>query len=340
MITLKKIIPAGLLCAGLILIAAQSQADCNVNSSGNVSIGKVPSITLAENGVQSSQFSAGLSCSGFSLAFANMTYLKYRVDQIPANYINSATGERLTVNYLDTNDKVIARGNEVDMSTFTIVNFFTGPDSSLPFYAKINSGQAVSPGIYRAETPFKVKWYYSVPEAALVGLGSYFHSPNFDRGFWGFGLKWGTGSDASLNLSIEVLPDCRISTRDVNFGTAAFATAFEPVQTSMGIRCSVKTPYKVGLNNGLYPQSGNQRAMKTSSGNNFLRYEIYKNTTSERWGSNGSEQWLSTNATTNAGVYDAKTQQGYTFTTKILENNPDNLPAGVYSDTITVQVEF
>ncbi|MEK5782585.1 hypothetical protein VXE43_21885, partial [Acinetobacter baumannii] len=65
MITLKKIIPAGLLFSGFILISAQSQADCSVNSSGNVSIGKVPSITLTENGVQSSQFSAGLSCSGF-----------------------------------------------------------------------------------------------------------------------------------------------------------------------------------------------------------------------------------------------------------------------------------
>jgi energy-converting hydrogenase Eha subunit C len=43
----KKIIPAGLLFSGLILITAQSYADCSVNSSV-MSIGKVPSITLAE----------------------------------------------------------------------------------------------------------------------------------------------------------------------------------------------------------------------------------------------------------------------------------------------------
>lgn len=340
MITLKKIIPAGLLFSGLILITAQSYADCNVNSSGNVSIAKISSITLNESGVQSTQFSSGLACRGFSLAALNTTYLKYRVDQMPVNYINSVTGERLTVNYLDTNNNPINVGQERDMSSFTIINFFTGADGSLPFYARINPGQAVSPGIYKAETSFNVRWYYSVPAIAVLGIGFYYSSPGFSRGFLGSGFKWGSGSDSSINLSIEVLADCRIATNDVNFGTAPFASEFKPVQTSMGIRCSVKTPYKVSLNNGLYPQNGNQRAMKSSNSNNYLNYEIYKNATAERWGSNGSESWSSANATTNAGIYDAKTQQGYAFTTKVLETNSLSLPAGKYSDTITVQVEF
>ncbi|MFW1747759.1 spore coat protein U domain-containing protein [Acinetobacter guillouiae] len=339
MITLKKIIPAGFLFSGLILITAQSYADCSVNSSGNVSIGKVPSITLAENGVQSSQFSAGLSCGGFSLAALNTTYLKYRVDQMPINYINSVTGERLIVNYLDTNSNPISVGQERDLSGFTIINFFTGPNGALPFYAKINPGQTVSPGIYRSETPFKVKWYYSVPAIAVIGIGFFFESPGFKRPGIFSDLNWGSGSDASLNLSIEVLPDCRIATNDVNFGTAAFASEFQPVKTSMGIRCSVKTPYKVSLNDGLYPQNGNQRAMKSETGNNYMSYEIYKNSTTERWGRN-NEQWLSDVATTNPGIYDGNTQQGYAFTTKILDTNSLSLPAGKYSDTVTVQVEF
>jgi len=340
MIMLKKIIPAGLLFSGLILINAQSHAECDVNSSGKVSMGQVPSITLAESGVASNQFSAGLKCEGFSLAFANITYLKYRVDQIPVNYINSVTGERLTINYLDTNKNPINLGKEVEMNTFSLVNFFNGPEGSLPFYAKINPGQTVSPGIYRAETPFKVKWYHSVPAFAFIGAGFFYESPGFNRGFLGFGFNWGTGKDASLDLSVEVLPDCRIATNDVNFGTAPFATAFKPVNTSMGIRCSVKTPYYVSLNNGLYPQNGNQRAMKSNNGNNYLTYEIYKNATTERWGNNASERWSSANATTNAGNYNGITQQSYAFTTKILETNPDNLPAGNYNDTVTIQVEF
>lgn len=339
MITLKKIIPAGFLFSGLILITAQSYADCSVNSSGNVSIGKVPSITLAENGVQSSQFSAGLSCGGFSLALANMTYLKYRVDQMPANYINSVTGERLTVNYLDTNSNPINVGQERDLSSFTIINFFTGPNGALPFYAKINAGQNVSPGRYTADKSFKVKWYYSVPAFAFIGVGTFFESPGFNRGGLITAFNWGAGSDATLNLYIDVLPDCRISTNAVNFGTSPFADVFTPVQTSLGVRCSVYTPYYVGLNNGLYPQTGNQRAMKASNSNNFLRYEIYKNATTERWGSSVNERWSSLEATTNPGQHNTN-QQVFSFTAKVLDTNSPSLPAGNYSDTITVNVEF
>jgi hypothetical protein len=51
-----------------------------------------------------------------------------------------------------------------------------------------------------------------------------------------------------------------------------------------------------------------------------MSYEIYKNSSTERWGRN-NEQWLSDVATTNPGIYDAKTQQGYAFTTKVLETN-------------------
>lgn len=339
MITLKNLIPAGLLFSGLILLTAQSQAQCVITSSGNVTMGTISSMALAENGTQSNQFSAGLRCEGFSLAALNNTYLKYRVDQMPVSYKNAGTGEVLTVDYLDTNNKAISLGKEIDMSSFSLLNFFTGPNGALPFYAKINAGQNVSPGRYTADQSFKVKWYYSVPAIAVIGIGFFFESPGFKRPGIFSDLNWGSGSDASLNLSIEVLPDCRIATNDVNFGTAAFASEFQPVKTSMGIRCSVKTPYKVSLNDGLYPQNGNQRAMKSETGNNYMSYEIYKNSTTERWGRN-NEQWLSDVATTNPGIYDGNTQQGYAFTTKILDTNSLSLPAGKYSDTVTVQVEF
>ncbi|MFT0693436.1 spore coat U domain-containing protein [Acinetobacter bereziniae] len=337
---LKTLIPIGIVLTGFMLISSQSQAICSVNSSGNTSMGNISSISLLENGTQSNQFSAGLSCVGFSLAAANRTYLKYMVSEMPTNFINDQTGEVLIVNYLDINNSPIVVGEERDLSTFSLINIFSSVDGSLPFYAKITPGQSMPTGTYRASTPFKVKWYYSVPFLAVGGIGFFEESPGFYRGVFGAGMSWGSGRDASLNLRINVLPDCRISTNDINFGTAAFANEFEPVQTSMGIRCSAKTPYMVSLDDGLYLQNGFQRAMKSNSGNNFLLYEIYKNSTTERWGNWGSERWSSANATTNAGNYDAITQQGYAFTAKVLDFNPDNLPAGNYSDKLTVKVEF
>lgn len=90
-----------------------------------------------------------------------------------------------------------------------------------------------------------------MPAVAIVGIGVFFESPGFRRGALGIGFNWGSGADSLGSLSITVLPDCRILAQDVNFGTAAFASKLEPVQSSMGIRCSVNTPYYVSLNNGL-----------------------------------------------------------------------------------------
>ncbi|WP_151812375.1 Csu type fimbrial protein [Acinetobacter bereziniae] len=335
----KKIISVGLPLSGLMFIATESQADCNITTSGDVSIGSISSIALNETGIQSNQFSAGLSCQAFA-TFATLNYIKYRVDLMPVNYKNSVTGESLTVNYLDAANNSISLGNEVNLGGFSLINLFSGPSGSLQFKAKVNSGQTVSPGTYRAQTPFKVKWYYSVPGLGIGPIAVYFQSPGVKLNLLGLLTDWGTGSDASFNLVIKVLPDCRISTNNINFGTAAFATEFEPVQTSMGIRCSAKTAYNVSLDDGLYLQNGFQRAMKSNSGNNYLRYEIYKNSTTERWGNWGSERWSSADATTNPGNYNGTVQQGYSFTAKVLDFNPDNLPAGNYKDTLTVKVEF
>lgn len=225
------------------------------------------------------------------------------------------------------------------MSSFTLVNLFSGPDGNLPFYIRLPAGQSVSPGVYQADSPLKVKWFYSVPGVAIAGIGIFFESPGFKRGVLGIGFNWGTGTDSLGSLSITVLPDCRILAQDVNFGTAAFASKLEPVQSSMGIRCSVNTPYYVSLNNGLSPQNGDQRAMKSQTGNTYLKYDIFKNSSNDRWGS-GNERWSSLNATINPGVHNGVTQQNYVFTTKIVDENADTVPAGTYQDTVTVQVEF
>lgn len=338
MITLKKIIPASLLFSGLILITAQSQAACVITSSGKVTMGTISSMTLAEQGTQSNQFKAGLACTAFA-TFATTNYIKYRVDQMPVSYKNAGTGEVLTVDYLDNANAAINLGKEVDIGGFSLINLFSGPDGALLFKAKINAGQNVSPGRYEAETPFKVKWYYSVASFGIGALATHYESPGFSRGFLGIGFNWGTGIDATLNLYIDVSADCRISTNAVNFGTSPFADVFTPVQTSLGVRCSVYTPYHVSLDNGLYPQTGNQRAMKSETGNNYLSYEIYKNATTERWGSIGNERWSSLQATTNPGQHNTN-QQGFAFTAKVLDTNSPSLPAGNYSDTITVNVEF
>lgn len=69
----KKLLRHLCMFSGLMLTGNMAHAACSVSASGTSSI-SVPSIYLMENGENSSQFNSGLSCTGFSLALANMTY--------------------------------------------------------------------------------------------------------------------------------------------------------------------------------------------------------------------------------------------------------------------------
>lgn len=325
---------------GLNLCGNYVYAQCTVTDAVSTSI-KIPSISLYESGESTVQFRSGLSCTGFSLATGNMAYLKYSVEQASNNFRHIKTLEPLRVQLTNLDQKPIVQGAEEDLSRYSFMNFFSGADGSIPFYYNIPAGQNVSPGIYIADKSLKIRWFYSIPALAALGFGLYYESPGINRGIpWtGWGFKWGEGIASTQHLQVEILPDCRILTQDVNLGTAAFIGQFEPVQTSMGIRCSVNTAYSVSLNNGLYSQNGNQRAMKSQLTNDYLKYEIYKNSTSERWGQ-GIESWSSNDATVNGGVYDGRTQQLYSFTTRILSNNLEIMPAGNYQDIISVEVSF
>ena len=57
--------------------------------------------------------------TGF-LTFLTTSYIKYRIDQMPVNYINSVTGERLAVDYLDTaSNRAIDTGTESELGGFS-----------------------------------------------------------------------------------------------------------------------------------------------------------------------------------------------------------------------------
>ncbi|EPG2221843.1 Csu fimbrial tip adhesin CsuE, partial [Acinetobacter baumannii] len=112
----KKLLRHLCMFSGLMLTGNMAHAACSVSASGTSSI-SVPSIYLMENGENSSQFNSGLSCTGFSLALANMTYLKYRVEQMSNSFTNAQTGEKLNAIILGSNNEIISLGQEKDMSS-------------------------------------------------------------------------------------------------------------------------------------------------------------------------------------------------------------------------------
>jgi spore coat protein U-like protein len=240
----------------------------------------------------------------------------------------------------DVNNNIVSTGVERDLSEFAVLSLlFGGPNKSVPFKVKVQSTIGLKPGVYTAN--MNIKWFYHVNAVGLLGIGLItYDSPGFLLNLIGLlGVaNWGTGTSVTIPLTLTVEEDCIISTNNINFGSAAFTSQFNPVTGTVQIKCSAQTPYNVGLSDGNHFNV--TRRLKHSSQDIFIGYEVYKNSTTNRWGVLNTERWNSDAATANPSNYDAVTQQSYSFTSKIL--NPSNtvFPEGIYSDILQVDVRF
>lgn len=137
-----------------------------------------------------------------------------------------------------------------------------------------------------------------------------------------------------LNVTLTVTNDCStISAPNVNFGSAPLPENFAPVSQSIAITCTKGSVYTVGINNGSYA-NGNVRNL--ASGANRLSYDIYKGTTTNRWGVSGTERWASASS---SQVSSDGLLRTYNYTARILSGQ-SALPAGSYIDTLVVDIAF
>lgn len=189
---------------------------------------------------------------------------------------------------------------------------------TLPLYLRTVTGQTVSAGPYQAILNLNV--YYSICAVGTILTGcSSLQSGNLPL---------------TLTVNMTVTNDCTaISAPNLNFGSAPLAKNFPTLSGSVGVTCTKGYAYTVGISNGSNP-SGNVRQM--ASGTNRLSYEIYKGTTTSRWGAVGAERWASvaSSAVSTDGLL-----RTYNFTAQVLpgQNTP---PGGTYSDTLLVDLAF
>lgn len=334
-----KIMTKALWATGLLTLSAQIYADCTISQNYLVEFPNRSSIDLGEGKTTAQSFNSGLKCSG-ALGLANTAYIKYKVETVIPQLINSNTNEALSFSLRDSSNNPVSNGTEKDLTEFDFITIFNGPDNSIPFYATLNAGQTVSPGVYESKQQFRVRWYYSVPNFAFGGGGIFHESPRFRRPGTFNKLEWGAGEVSSTYFRIKIERDCRISVQDVNLGTAVFANQLEPVYTEVGVRCSSRTPYSVAINDGSNSNGGQRRLRSANSPYRYINYDIYKNTLNERWGSNGQQTWSSARATQNAGNHDGRTVQRFRMRTEVIKNNPDNLPGGQYKDNLRMEIRF
>ncbi|WP_363799605.1 spore coat U domain-containing protein [Lysobacter firmicutimachus] len=142
----------------------------------------------------------------------------------------------------------------------------------------------------------------------------------------------GTSSSFPFTVNGSVPNACTLTPKPVpalGFGsTPGFITGNIDQTTSIGLVCTGRTPWQIGLNNGLHA-SGNVRRMANGSGQ-FVPYELYRDGgRSQRWGNTLNSDTLSG---TGSGTGQSLTVYGRVA--------PQTATVGSYSDTITVLVTY
>ena len=333
----------GILCFVLFFSTTEAYAKCKVLNE-TINLGQYSSIGFTDTGINDARVKSGLNCANLSLGLLSTTYLKYKVMQLPKKLVSSqdSTNE-IKIHFKDHKSNPIVEGSENNLTDTDLISLFNGLNGDLAFSITIAAGQEIAPGTYMNTDAATVLWYYAIPIAS-IGCESigYDMSSGFvlQEGILNCDVSsWGEGEASSLQYQIIILPDCRISVSNINFGSAPFPSAFHPVETSLGIRCSVKTSYNVSLSDGHNMQNG-QRRMKNATESHYLAYEIYKDSDKQRWGSQGEQRWPSSAASMNGNVLDGKTQQIYRYRAEIKDSDARPIATGIYTDNITVEVDF
>jgi spore coat protein U-like protein len=142
----------------------------------------------------------------------------------------------------------------------------------------------------------------------------------------------GTPSSFPFTANGSVPNTCTLTPKpvpDLAFGNVpGLITSNVDRTTDIGLVCTGRTAWQIGLNNGLYA-SGAIRRMRNAGGQ-FVTYELYRDSgRSLRWGNT-----LGTDTQTGTGTGTAQSQTVFGRVT------PQTPNVGSYSDTITVTVTY
>jgi spore coat protein U-like protein len=294
---------------------------------GAVSLGSVTSFVAASTS-QNATGPTGFSCTGSVLAlFGTNTITATIASATNSSGTQPRLGDPATGDFIPF---VVCKdagcsptygiGGQITWSSTTfggLLGFFNAT-GTLPISIRTLPGAQMAAGTYKST--ITVNWTWRLCTAGLGPVCIY------DQG----------SLTSTIDVTMIVSRDCAISAPPLDFGKAAFASSFDPVTQSISIRCSKGATYTVGMDDGTHFSSNRRLA----NGANSIGYEIYYPATSAiRWGKAGAERVGSSQATANAGLYTGSTNQLYTYKAQILSGQPTP-PPGVYTDTLTVDVQF
>lgn len=190
------------------------------------------------------------------------------------------------------------------------------PTFTIPIYTRLNSIPAgTESGAYQAQlanNQIRYSWSNTgYPSSCLSG--------NIGVSNLYIGVNATSPSGCSMNIT---------SASNMDFGTTSSLNKEVNSSSAIQLECPSNTQWQLALNNGLNAV-GTTRRMRNQS--NYVRYELYQDSArTKRWGNTANSDTYTGNggaATIVVPVYGRVPTQS-------------NVPAGSYSDTITVTLSY
>ena len=316
-----------MLLLALLLVPGLAVANCTAPGAA-VSLGSTNSLSLLTTAQQAAG-SGGISCTGSLTLLAN-NFTRVTLNSTP---VLTRDGRQIPLQVF-TNagyTNALQSGQPVILNNATLLNL-GGSGASVPLYFRTATGANVPAGTYTAT--LSLTWQYAVcTGVSAVGICTgWSRSPGTSLPTCTLlncsqPSTWGAGSAVVVTVSLVVSKACVISGSELvmDFGSQALVSQFAPVTRSVGVTCTNTEGYTVGFDNGQNYQAPWRRMMSASS---FLGYNLYFPNTSTVWTSSQTLPMVGT------GLLQSIPFQG------VINPAQANVPAGTYTDNVTVIIQY
>ena len=144
---------------------------------------------------------------------------------------------------------------------------------------------------------------------------------------------WADTFSETMDIEATVISGCQVSATTMNFGSLFGLTGRPTTTATISLLCNPNTDYEISIDAGLHPRGTRRRRMYNPTTNRYMRYNIYRN-------ANFTGAWDTRNNRTVTGNSGPTGVASHTAYGQIRNLAPAAAGAGVFSDTVTVTVEF
>lgn len=300
-------------------------AACNTSTMA-VNLGSTNSLNLRTLPQQATA-GAGLSCDGV-LTVLSGAYVRVTLNTASL-LLQDGNGNQIPFQiYQDSGfTQPLNSGTPQQLSSVSLLTL-GGSASAVALYFRTNLGPNVPAGTYTASV--SLRWDWAICTIGLINLCAWERSPgltqNCPLGICSAPNNWGSGSLATINITLVVTKACQINSLPaVNFGSHALVSQFSPQVQSMSVTCTNTEGYTLGFDNGENYLSAWRRMV--SSGQ-YLRYHLYQPSSSVIWNTAAP---VSATGTGNS--------QSFSFQA-IIDPSQPNVPAGTYIDHVLLIISY